>query len=42
MRIKQEKPMSNPEFQWLNRLGVGRAILMAVALLGLTLYHFLR
>jgi hypothetical protein len=33
--------MSNPEFKWLNRLGIGRAILMAAALIGLT-YHFLR
>jgi hypothetical protein len=34
--------MSNPEYKWLNRLGIGRAILMAAALLAFTLYHFLR
>ena len=27
---------------WLNRLNIGRAILMAAALIGLTIYHFLR
>ena len=34
--------MSNPEFKWLNRLGIGRVILMAAALIGITIYHFLR
>ena len=34
--------MPNPEFKWLNRLGIGRAILMAAALIGFTIYHFLR
>jgi hypothetical protein len=38
----KEEFMSNPEFKWLNCLGIGRVILMAAALVGFTIYHFLR
>jgi hypothetical protein len=28
MRLKKQMSMPNPEFKWLNRLGIGRVILM--------------